>query len=321
VLSPDEVRAYRAAGIPLGYDCAQIGWVPLGVADIDDLGAAPRASTEASRSIGPDTGSPDTGTAATETAAHFDFAAERRSFEAEIARVTSADGGPVPADAMAGLEELALSRVRTLLETGDVRAADRYHWLLQTALADVRRSAGVASDAVETDTASYTFRPWSVDDVEVYLDLLRNPRLWKYIPEPYPEPFTEETARTLIEVGSYAFHHVPMAVEFEGEPIGQCLLRFDRKVGGARSAEVAYWLGEAHWGKGHMSRILPAFTAHAFANHDVDVIYAWIHRDHAASRRVAERSGYLRDSFPGEARLAELLDRAEFIRFAVFPST
>ena len=111
--------------------------------------------------------------------------------------------------------------------------------------------------------AGVTFRSWTTLDAAVYVELLGNPRVWEYLPEPFPSPFTEDTARILIEVAAIGFHHETVAIEVDGRPIGQCLLRFDQPFAGSRAAEVAYWLGENYWGQGWMSRILPIFTARA----------------------------------------------------------
>jgi RimJ/RimL family protein N-acetyltransferase len=145
--------------------------------------------------------------------------------------------------------------------------------------------------------------------------LLDNPRLWQYLPEPFPTPLTEALARTLIEVGTIPGRQETLAVLHDGRPIGQALLRFDAPFVGVRAAEVAYWLGEEHWGKGWMTRILADFLARSFAAHRLDVVYAWIHDDNRASARVAERCGLGPDPFPLATGLAHSLQRPRFHRF------
>jgi RimJ/RimL family protein N-acetyltransferase len=197
---------------------------------------------------------------------------------------------------------------------------DLAHWALESAAAD---ALGAVREPLHQpqalwESTEFTFRPWSHDDAVVYAELLGNPRIWEYLPEPFPSEFTVETARTLIEVAAIGFHHDTVAIEVDGRPIGQCLLRFDRPFAGTRAAEVAYWLGEEHWGKGWMSRVLPVFSDRSFRQHSVDVIYAWIMKDNEASIRVAERSGYRRAHFPLEAQLAQLLRRPGFVRYATY---
>jgi ribosomal-protein-alanine N-acetyltransferase len=150
------------------------------------------------------------------------------------------------------------------------------------------------------------------------MELLGNRNVWQYLPDPFPAPFTEETARTLIEVAGLRSDQDTVAIELDGRPVGQCLLRLDRSFANVRAAEIAYWLGEEYWGRGWMSRILPAFTHRSFQHHPVDVIYAWIKPGNEASARVAARAGYRRDSFSLESQLAEVRGRAGFARYATY---
>jgi RimJ/RimL family protein N-acetyltransferase len=122
-------------------------------------------------------------------------------------------------------------------------------------------------------------------------------------------------ALALIELTSIDARQQALAVVHDGQPIGQCLLRLHEPFAGKRTAEVAYWLAEEHWGKGWMSRILPAFVEHCFRQFEVEVLEAWIRADHAASARVAQRSGFRRDTFAYEAELAATLGKPHAQRY------
>lgn len=309
VLDREEYEYCRQHDIPLGYDCTQIGWVIESCAD--ESSAAPMSHALPGPAV--DTADP-----------------ERRAIglrgvvEASVARIL--------ADVRAGRMSLDAAQLRLELDVAQsmkgfasehgLPISDLCHWALESV---VSRSLGAVrgprlQSPPASDAAAFAFRPWVPDDAGVYFELLGNPRIWEYLPEPFPSPFTPETARTLIEVASISFHHETAAVEVDGRPIGQCLLRFDQPFAGARASEVAYWLGEEHWGKGLMSRILPVFTHRSFRRHGVDVIYAWIMKDNVASTRVAECAGYQRAPVPFESRLAESLGRPGFIRYATYRS-
>ena len=60
-----------------------------------------------------------------------------------------------------------------------------------------------------------------------------------------------------------------------------------------RSAEIGYWLGEDHWGRGLATEAVRAITDHAFAHHDICRIYAHVFEWNAASARVLEKVGYV----------------------------
>jgi ribosomal-protein-alanine N-acetyltransferase len=308
VLDREELDHCWRTGVRLAYDCAQIGWVTLTCTD--DPSAPSRPAPDRA---------PAHGTVADPERRAL---ALRRSLEADAQRVVAqVRHGTLSADAaQQRLVAAATAAVGRIADEYGLAAADRCHWALQVsvaqALSTVRGPTREPPSAADQEAVG--FRPWTKDDAADYLQLLGNPKVWEFLPEPFPAPFTEDTARTLIEVAGIGFHHETVAVEVDGRPIGQCLLRFSPPFAGVRASEVAYWLGEEHWGKGWMSRILPVFTHRSFRRHPVDVIYAWIMTGNEGSVRVAERAGYERDPFPGEARLAESLHRPGYLRYATY---
>ena len=292
-LDGEEFEYCRQRGIPLGYDCAQTGWVTQ---TCTDEWSADPTSDDRPRLAAP-----------VATADPEQRAAQLRGVVAAEAKRILADvrQGSVSFDeAHQRITSVAADALRGFENGQSLSTSDLCHWTIQSAVADALGT--VRGPRHEPPSPSgpggVTFRSWTTLDAAVYVELLGNPRVWEYLPEPFPSPFTEDTARILIEVAAIAFHHEAVAIEVDGRPIGQCLLRFDQPFAGARAAEVAYWLGENHWGQGWMSRVLPIFTAQSFRSHRVDVIYAWISKDNEASIRVAQRAGFQRDTYPNEGQ-------------------
>ena len=61
------------------------------------------------------------------------------------------------------------------------------------------------------------------------------------------------------------------------------------------SAEIGYWLGESVWGRGIATEALTALTAETFKRFEITRLYALPFADHAASVRVLEKAGYVRE--------------------------
>jgi RimJ/RimL family protein N-acetyltransferase len=162
-----------------------------------------------------------------------------------------------------------------------------------------------------------TFRRWSDDDISVHRAMLDDRSMWEHLPEPHPEPFTDDTSRDFIALANADIGHDVLAVEVDGKLVGQCLIRFDPLSARPYTAEVAYWLGREHWGGGLMSRVLPAFVDRCFDTRRVDELYAWIRPANVASARVAERAGFDRESLPNEAELAASQGRPGFSRWRI----
>jgi [ribosomal protein S5]-alanine N-acetyltransferase len=309
VLDREEFEFCRQHGVPLGYDCTQIGWVIETCTD--ESSAHPPSSVLAGAAVPVTTADPEHRTIEL-----------RGVVEAEAERILAGvrDGRMSLEAAQLRLAVAAAAAMKDFAAEHALPTCDLCHWALQSVVADALGAVrGPLHDPPPaSDAMAFTFRSWTPDDAVVYMELLGNPRVWDYLPEPFPTPFTLDTARSLLDVASIGFHHETVAVEFDGRPVGQCLLRFDQTFADTRASEVAYWLGEQYWGRGWMSRILPAFTHRSFRRHPVDVIYAWIMKDNEPSIRAAERAGYQRSPFPLESRLAESLRRPGFIRYATY---
>lgn len=58
------------------------------------------------------------------------------------------------------------------------------------------------------------------------------------------------------------------------------------------SSEIGYWLGEAYWGKGIITKALGAFTDYAFAHYKVVRLFAGVFDFNPASGRALEKCGY-----------------------------
>lgn len=140
------------------------------------------------------------------------------------------------------------------------------------------------------------FRPWKGSDAPRFVSLLDDPEVWRHLPEPYPDPLSEPLARELIELSNVAEHHVVRAVEADGETVGQVRLTHAPATNARGEAEISYWLGRSHWGRGIGTRMVVQFSAQSFRdNPQLSAIMARVHRDNPASARILERAGYHRD--------------------------
>jgi [ribosomal protein S5]-alanine N-acetyltransferase len=309
VLDREQFDFCRQHGIPLAYDCLQTGWV-VGTCT-DDLDAATSAHA---------TASVPSAVALTDPECRADDLSQRARAAVERGLHDARSGMISRDEAERGLRAVVERLEDEFPSAHALPLADALHFALRSQLAGALRElrGPQCRPAEPDDRGTFSFRPWTSEDVADYFDLLNSPRVWRYLPEPFPTPFTPDTARTLLEVAAIGFHHETVAVVVDDQPVGQCLLRFNQPTVGVRTAEVAYWLGEQHWGKGWMSRILTLFTDRSFRRHRVDAIYAWIMPGNQASIRTAERSGYRRDWWSLESRVAASLRRSEFVRYATY---
>lgn len=142
--------------------------------------------------------------------------------------------------------------------------------------------------------SSCIVRPWAESDAESLQRHANNREVSRHLRDRFPFPYGIEQARAFL--GSVATEPSPTvwAIEVGGEAAGGIGLQLNTDVERV-SAEIGYWLGQSVWGRGIASEALKAVSAEAFKRFDLTRLYAVPFADHAASVRVLEKAGYVRE--------------------------
>jgi RimJ/RimL family protein N-acetyltransferase len=116
--------------------------------------------------------------------------------------------------------------------------------------------------------------------------------VWLNLRDRVPHPYGVEGARRFIEAARRATPRTHFAIDVDGAAAGCIGLELGTDVGRI-AAEIGYWLGRAYWGRGIMSRVLPAVTSRALEAFGLERVFALPFAHNAASCRVLEKSGYV----------------------------
>ncbi|SEP05334.1 Protein N-acetyltransferase, RimJ/RimL family [Salinihabitans flavidus] len=171
-------------------------------------------------------------------------------------------------------------------------------WVPAEVLDDLRPSSSswraraqrLKTGEVSGPAAGFGLRRWRQEDARAFRALLDNPNIWTHLPDPYT-PISDDAAATLIDLSNRSNHHEVRAVIHEGTIVGQVRLVFAADTDD--TAEISYWLGEDHWGRGYGTAIVQLYTAQSFAAHPgITALIARVHQGNVASRRVLEKAGY-----------------------------
>lgn len=137
-------------------------------------------------------------------------------------------------------------------------------------------------------------RPWLETDAESLQRHADNRKVSMHLRDRFPYPYGIDAARTFL--GWIARQPSPTvwAIEVDGEASGGIGIELHSDVERV-SAEIGYWLGESVWGRGIATEALTAVTAEAFKRFEITRLYALPFADHAASVRVLEKAGYVRE--------------------------
>lgn len=130
------------------------------------------------------------------------------------------------------------------------------------------------------------FRSWAPGDAPTLAALLSDEKLWRYLPEAYQGPIDRQAAEALIEL-SRADHHLVLAATQNGLPFGQVRLLYSKP----NAAEISYWVGVPHWGKGYASELVASFCDTCLRdNPDLTRLFARVHKDNLASQKVVQKA-------------------------------
>jgi ribosomal-protein-alanine N-acetyltransferase len=157
-----------------------------------------------------------------------------------------------------------------------------------------------------------TIRSWATTDAESLQRHANNRNVSIHLRDRFPFPYEMEHATTFL--GWTVKQHAPTvwAIEVEGEAAGGIGIELHTDVERV-SAEIGYWLGERHWSRGIVTEALRAVTAEAFKQFEITRLYAVPFADHAASVRVLEKAGYVKEGHLRQSAIKQGKVRDQFL--------
>lgn len=175
---------------------------------------------------------------------------------------------------------------------------------------------------MRVETPRLLLRPFRDADLADLVREADDPRVAAELRDRFPSPYTDEAAREWIAFSSG-----------EAPPLAAlAIAKDDRVIGGiglerfadvARfTAELGYWLGVAHWGRGYAAEAISALVEHAFAATDLERVEAWVFARNARSARVLARCGFREEGVQRRSvfKSGEFLDTRLFARLRDDPA-
>ncbi len=139
-----------------------------------------------------------------------------------------------------------------------------------------------------------TVRAWELADAAALARHANNVNVSKQLRDRFPHPYTISAARAFLDHAVPARPVTNFAIDVGGESVGGIGFAAGSDVE-RFSAEIGYWLGEPFWGRGIATEALSLVTEYAFATMNILRLFALPFADNAASARVLEKAGYVRE--------------------------
>ena len=137
-----------------------------------------------------------------------------------------------------------------------------------------------------------TLRTWHLDDVNDLVALANNKNIAQFMADVFPHPYTIENGKTFIGFATSNPNSKIFAIIIDGKPVGSIGLHLQTDIL-RKNAEIGYWLGEQHWGKGIITQAVPQMIDYGFKNMDIVRIFARIFGTNKASQKVVEKCGFI----------------------------
>jgi RimJ/RimL family protein N-acetyltransferase len=140
----------------------------------------------------------------------------------------------------------------------------------------------------------YSLRPYRDEDAMALARLADDREVSRYLRDRFPHPYTFEDAQEWIARARAETESPPLTFAVTGA--AETMLGgigLDRQSDVYRhSAELGYWLGRAHWGRGVATAAVNAICRYGFETIGLRRIYACVFAPNTASSRVLEKVGF-----------------------------
>ena len=156
-------------------------------------------------------------------------------------------------------------------------------------------------------------RPWRLEDAPALARHANNRNVSRNLRNVFPFPYTAADAEEFLTRTVPRTPPTNLAIEVDGEAAGGIGLHLQQDVH-RRTAEIGYWLAEAHWGRGIMAEAVVAMTTYGFEQFDLLRVEAVVFARNPASMRVLEKSGFEREGWLRQSvtKDGETLDAAMY---------
>ncbi|MEP7250814.1 MAG: GNAT family N-acetyltransferase [Ginsengibacter sp.] len=142
----------------------------------------------------------------------------------------------------------------------------------------------------------FILRPFEFTDAKALAKHANNKKIYDNLRDAFPFPYDENDAKAFIAI--VLKDNDPLKnfiIEIDGEAAGTTGFRPGEDVY-RLNAEIGYWLGEMHWGKGLMPKVITALVKHLFENFEFERIFAIPFKSNIASARALEKAGFTQEA-------------------------
>lgn len=151
--------------------------------------------------------------------------------------------------------------------------------------------------------SDFVLRAWCHGDETSLATHADNPLIFNNVRDVFPHPYTLEHARDWVtfNVNSKNQNGTNWVIDVNRQCVGAIGIVLQTDVHRS-NAEIGYWLGEAHWGRGIVSEAVGLMTNYAFTHFgQIHRLFAGVFAYNTASMRVLAKNGFVLEATLKEA--------------------
>ncbi|HDS1676973.1 MULTISPECIES: GNAT family N-acetyltransferase [Stenotrophomonas maltophilia group] len=137
----------------------------------------------------------------------------------------------------------------------------------------------------------FVLRPWCSDDLESLLHHANDAEVSRGLRDRFPFPYTREDGEAFLAGRVLAPGTLNLAIEIDGHACGSIGAQ-QGSAERAHMAELGYWLGQAYWGQGLMTRVVGLFAPWVMDELRLFRLQAGVVDFNLGSVRVLEKNGF-----------------------------
>ncbi|PZS99202.1 GNAT family N-acetyltransferase [Stenotrophomonas maltophilia] len=141
------------------------------------------------------------------------------------------------------------------------------------------------------DGHGFRLRPWHPDDLESLLRNANDPDVSRGLRDRFPYPYTRADGEAFLAGRVLTPGTLNLAIEIDGHACGSVGAQQGSAERG-HMAELGYWLGQAYWGQGLMTRVVGLFAPWVMDELRLFRLQAGVVDFNLGSARVLEKNGF-----------------------------
>ncbi len=149
-------------------------------------------------------------------------------------------------------------------------------------------------DDVRLDGDGFVLRRWRTSDLDALLQHADDEAVERGLSDRFPHPYTRADGEAFLAGRVVDLSNPVFAIEIDGQACGTVGVR-PGSGEHRHGAELGYWLGRRHWGKGVMTRIVAAYAPWVMRELALLRLQATVHDGNPASARVLQKNGFVEE--------------------------